>query len=80
MVMDITKIKQTAYLIFNNDEYKKHAKENGIITPSSLPDEEYIKLSDTFGKNYSLEEFEMFWNTGKIPAFCYIRIIGHEEA
>lgn len=78
--MDISKIKQTVYLIFTNDAYREYAKKEGLITPNGLSDDEFIKLSETYGKNYSLEEFEMFWNTGKIPAFCYLRIVGHEEA
>ena len=70
---------QTVYLIFNNDEYKDYAKKNNIISTNSLSDADYKKLSETFGKNYLLEEFEMFWNTGKIPAFCFIRVIADEE-
>lgn len=65
----------TVYLIFNNDKYKAHAKKNDIVSINSLTDEDYKKLSKSYGKNYTLDEFEMFWNTGKIPAFCYIRII-----
>jgi hypothetical protein len=70
---------QTVYLIFNNDEYKAHAKKNDIISANSLSDADFKKLSETFGKNYSLEEFEMFWNNGKIPAFCFIRVIANEQ-
>jgi len=70
---------QTVYLIFNNDKYKVYAKKNGIISANSLSDDEFKNLSKTFGKDYSLEEFEMFWNTGKIPAFCFIRVIANEQ-
>jgi hypothetical protein len=70
---------QTVYLIFNNDEYKAYAKQNDIISANSLSNADFKKLSETFGKNYSLEEFEMFWNTGKIPAFCFIRVIPDEQ-
>lgn len=77
--MDITKVKQKVYLIFTNDAYREYAQNEGLITPNGLTDEEFISLSKTYGKNYDLPEFEMFWNTGKIPAFCYLRIVGYEE-
>ena len=78
--MDLTKVKQTMHVIFNNEKYRERALEKGIISPVGLEDEEFIALAKKFGVAYDIIEFEMFWNTGKIPAFCYLRLVAHEEA
>ena len=77
--MEVRKLKQTVYLIFNNDEYKDYAKQNDVVTPNGLTDDQFCNLSKKFGTNYETIEFEMFWNTGRIPAFCYLRFIETEE-
>ena len=78
--MNLSKVKQTMHVIFNNDTYREHAIEKGIISPVGLEDAEFIALAKDFGVSYDIIEFEMFWNTGKIPAFCYIRFIVTEDA
>lgn len=62
-------------LIFNDGRYKEYAAKNDIPTPNGLSDENFSLIAERFGKSYDLIEFEMFWNTGEIPAFCYIRFI-----
>jgi hypothetical protein len=76
--MDLSKVKQTMHVIFNNDKYREHAIENGIISPVGLEDAEFITLAKDFGAAYDIIEFEMFWNTGKIPAFCFLRLVVEE--
>lgn len=78
--MDLTKVKQTMHVIFNNEKYREHAAQEWIISPVGLEDAEFIALAKEFGVAYDIIEFEMFWNTGKIPAFCYLRLVAHEEA
>jgi hypothetical protein len=78
--MDLSKIKQTVHVVFNNDEYREYAIQAEIITPNGLTDDEFAGLAKRFGTSFDIIEFEMFWNTGKIPAFCYIRFIVTEDA
>jgi hypothetical protein len=78
--MDLTKIKQTMHVIFNNEKYREHAMLEAIISPVGLEDKEFISLAQEFGAAYDIIEFEMFWNTGKIPAFCFLRLVADEEA
>jgi hypothetical protein len=64
---------QMIHIIFNNDAFKDYCRENDLVSPNGLDDEEFIRLSKIYGKTYNITEFEMFWNTGEIPAFCYLR-------
>jgi hypothetical protein len=63
------------HVVFIDDKSKEFMKHNELPTLNGLSDENFIKVSKQFGKQYDLLEFEMFWNTGEIPAFCNFRFI-----
>lgn len=67
------------YLINNDKPYKDWATDHDLVTPNGLDDDMFIKAARAFGKVYSLEEFEQYWNTGEIPAFCFFRFIKDSE-
>tara|TARA_R110002126_G_scaffold79669_8_gene197695 strand:- start:482 stop:727 length:246 start_codon:yes stop_codon:yes gene_type:complete len=65
----------TVYLIYLDLVSRAFMKENALTTLNGLSNEEFIRMSKQFGDAYDITEFEMFWNTGEIPAFCNLRFI-----
>lgn len=79
---ETTKLKENEVLVFtiNNDTpFKQYSAQNDLPSPNGLEDGDFIKLSKEFGDSYDVTEFEMFWNTGEIPAFCFIRFLRINE-
>ena len=69
----------TVYTINNDEELRAFLKKIDLPNPNGLNDEQFIKVSKELGGNsFDLIEFEMFWNTGEIPAFCYLRFVQNE--
>lgn len=63
------------HLVYLDDTSRTFMKKNALPTLNGLSDEEFIRMSKQFGDAYDLTEFEMFWNTGEVPAFCNLRFI-----
>lgn len=63
------------HLVFIDEKSKAFMERNELASLNGLDNENFKKVSKEFGKQYDLLEFEMFWNTGEIPAFCNFRFI-----